>query len=154
MLIKSYAYGHIVEFVHICILSCTYFNRKHAHRHTHTRTHTDTITHGRTRTHTHAHTHVNMFILTYKHSSIYIQTVFSLACFLYCKGGNLYCTRVAPLYLFCIFLFLYVHLIYMPFCFLCWILFIHVLYFCSSVTCLYVFLRKNGHHFGGINKYI
>ena len=71
----------------------------------------------RTHAHAHTHTHVNMYILTNKRSSIYIQTVFFLACFLYCKGGNLYCMRVAPLYLFCIFLFLYVHLIYMPVCF-------------------------------------
>ena len=121
---------HIVEFVHICILSGTY-NRKHArtHAHTHARTHTDTHahtyththTHTRTRaharthasTHTHTYTQVNMFILTNKRSSIYIQTVFSLACLLYCKGGNLYCTRVVPLYLFYVFVsmlsFLYVY---------------------------------------------
>ena len=129
--------------------------RTQTHPHTHGHTHTYTYD-VRTHAHAHTHTHVNMFILTNKRSSIYIQTVFFLACFLYCKGDNLYCTRVVPLYLFFVFLFfsvfygffLYGRLIYMPFCFLCWILCVHVLYFCSWVTSLYVFLCKNAHHFG------
>ena len=106
---------HIVEFVHICILSCTYFNRKHTHIHV------------RTYAHTHTHTHVNMFILTNKRSSIYIQTVFFFACFLCCKGGNLYCTRAVPLYLVFVFLSFSFFL-----CFFC----TGVWFICLSVFCV------------------
>ena len=69
-------------------------NQLVTHTHTHTHTYTHTNTHMQTRKHVHTHK-----------QTIYIQTVFFLACFLYCKGGNLYCTRVLPLYLFNVFFF-------------------------------------------------
>ena len=103
---------------------------------------TQTITHAHTHTHTHKHTctNVNMFILTNKRSSIYIQTVFSLHVF-YIVKIVIFIVRV-----------LYLYLIYMHFCFLCWILFVHVLYFCSYMSlCISL---KNAYHFVGINKHI
>ena len=115
---------------------------KHAHRHV--RTHVHTHTHARAHS-----THVNMFIITNKRSSLYIQTVFSLACLLYCKGGNLYCTRVLPLYLFNVFFSMLTIFLVRAF---------HLYAFLFSLlnTCLYGFLCKNGnaHHFGGISIYI
>ena len=68
---------------------------------------TQTITHAHTHTHTHAQTHMHTrkHVHTHKQTLIHIHTdCIFLACFLYCKDSNLYCTRAVPLYLFFVFL--------------------------------------------------
>ena len=98
LIVRVCAHRLVCSYMYIVLHILQSQASKHAHRHV--RTHVHTHTHARAHS-----THVNMFIITNKRSSLYIQTVFSLACLLYCKGGNLYSTRVLPLYLFNVFFF-------------------------------------------------